>query len=109
MFLHPNRGPGFTFHRFEVGFVGIRGYHVLALFLGGKGKDFLAGFIFLKLAHNGVDQISLDFRSQLARKMHRLGRISYKVLIYYGIRDSNQRRFRRAHWPAQPAMIGYTL
>jgi hypothetical protein len=42
---HPNRGPGFTFHRFEVGFVGIRGYHLLALFLGGKGKDFLAGFI----------------------------------------------------------------
>jgi hypothetical protein len=34
----------------------------------------------------------------LARKMHRLGRISHKVLIFYGIKfhDSNQRRFRRA-------------
>jgi hypothetical protein len=47
----------------------------------------------------------------LARKMHRLGRISYKVLIFYGIKFATQISavFAEPHWPAQPAMIGYTL
>ena len=50
-------------------------------------------------------------RSELARKMHRLGRISYKVLIFYGIKFTTQigAVFAEPHWPAQPAMIGYTL
>jgi hypothetical protein len=48
---------------------------------------------------------------QLARKMHRLGRISHKVLIFYGINFATQISavFAEPHWPAQPAMIGYTL
>ena len=40
-----------------------------------------------------------------------LGAISYKVLIYYGIKFTTQigAVFAEPHWPAQPAMIGYTL
>jgi hypothetical protein len=47
----------------------------------------------------------------LTGKMHRLGRISYKVLIFYGIKFTTQigAVCAEPHWPAQPAMIGYTL
>ena len=47
----------------------------------------------------------------LARKMRRLGRISHKVLIFSGIKLATQISdvFAEPHWPAQPAMIGYTL
>jgi hypothetical protein len=39
-----------------------------------------------------------------------LGRISYKVLIFYGIKFTTQIGvFAEYHLPAQPAMIGYTL
>jgi hypothetical protein len=47
----------------------------------------------------------------LTWKMHRLGRISHKVLIFSGIKFATQISdvFAEPHWPAQPAMIGYTL
>lgn len=43
----------------------------------------------------------------LARKMHRLGWISHKVLIFYGIMFAAQISavFAEPHWPAHPAMI----
>jgi hypothetical protein len=43
--------------------------------------------------------------------MSRLGRISHKVLIFYGIKFATQISavFAELYWPAQPATIGYTL
>jgi hypothetical protein len=58
------------------------------------------------------ERLIMDLALQhLARKMHRLGLISYKVLIFYGIKFATQISavFAEPHWPAQPAMIGYTL
>jgi hypothetical protein len=70
------------------------------------GETFLKGWGLEEFIKTATSMIP-----KLARKMHRLGRISYKVLIFYGIKFTTQigAVFAEPHWPAQPAMIGYTL
>jgi hypothetical protein len=70
------------------------------------------GYRFLDLGTvSGFSGVTGTSISQRVFVSHRLGRISYKVLVFYGIEFTTQigAVFAEPHWPAQPAMIGYTL
>ena len=73
---------------------------------GGRFPNGMGGtVVFGKLAAYPQCVLYDLFGWTLTRKMHRLGRISYKVLIFYEIKFTTQigAVFAEPHWPAQPA------